>query len=466
MYDMETKERALALVDSGMTPREASAALGGSPSWKAIARWRSLRAQGRPLRKPVVRLSADEKVAAARRVLAGERVGSVADDVGACAQALRGWARAVAERGEVSLVEPERARERAEMRGPGGLPDDVDELRRMVLELQFQVDLRDELLEIVKKDPGADPSALSGRERAELVGALLPAYSLTFLMPRVGIAESTHRYQRARAEVARDPDADIRAEVVGLFRGSGGTWGYRRIKAEMDASGTAGVSEKRVRRVMRQEGLEAACARRRRRYDSYDRAADEADPDAAPNAPLRADGTHDFSAPAPNVLWVTDVTEFRLPDDPRRVYLSAVLDCFDGSAPGWRVALDATSGGLTDPSLEAACSQLREGDSPTCHSDRGAQYHAASWKAICERNGVARSMSRKASSPDNARAEGFFGTLKTEMFYPRDWSGWKAEEFAAEVGRWMEYYNERRKKLSLGWRAPMEYRRAALAEAA
>lgn len=468
MFDKETRERALGLVASGLSPAEASARMGGHPAGATIARWGSPGGRGGRPRKRMVRLGTYERIAAVRRVSSGEPVRAVAGDVGVSAQALRNWVRAAASGGEAALMTEEEAALRASMRRPGGLPDDPEELRRMVVELQFQVDLRDELIEIVKKDPGADRSTLSSRERAELVGALREAYSLTFLLPRVGIAESTYHYQRARAAEARDRDADIRDEVVRLFSESGRTHGYRRIKAEMDAGGAlAGRSEKRVRRVMREEGLKVAYDRRRReRYDSYDRRADEADRDPVPNVPLAEDGTHDFSAPAPNVLWVTDVTEFALPDDPRKVYLSPVLDCFDGAVLGWRTALSASSAELTDPSLEMACGHLREGDAPFCHSDRGAQYHARSWKAICERHGVSRSMSRKGRSPDNARMEGFFGTLKSERFYFRDWSGWTAEEFHAEVDRWMVQHNEERRRLCLGWRTPMEYRRAALAGAA
>ena len=468
MYDRETRERALGMVASGMSPREASRAMGGRPGRTAIARWASGDVPGSRPRKAPVRLTAQERLAAARRMLAGEHYRDVAADVGCAPVTMRALRRAYAERGEAALVTEEEARRRVEMRGPGGLPDDPGELRRMVVELQFQVDLRDELLEIVKKDPGADRSALTSREKAELVGALRPAYSLTFLARRVGIAESTYHYQRARAREARDPDADIRAEVGRIFSESGSAYGYRRIKAVMDAGGAlAHKSEKRIRRVMREGGLEVPYdRRRRRRYDSYDRAADEADRDAVPNVPLRDDGTHDFTAPAPNVLWVTDVTEFSLPDDPRKVYLSPVVDCHDGVAVGWRVALTARSADLTDPSLEMACAQLREGESPTCHSDRGSQYHADSWRRLCEGHGVRRSMSRKGRSPDNARMEGFFGTLKNERFYFRDWRGRTAEEFCAEVDRWMEEYNCRRRKLSLGWRTPMEYRRAALTGAA
>ena len=469
MYDKETRERALALVASGLSPRAASRAMGGRPCATCIVKWLAGEVPGSRRSRPRLRWSSQDKLAAVRRVLAGERYREVAGDVGCAPTTVLGWRKAFLERGEAAFVTADDVRARTAMRGPGGLPDDPDELKAMVVELQFQVDLRDELLEIVKKDPGADPSALSSRERAELVGALRPAYSLAFLMPRVGIAESTYHYQRARIEAAADPDADIRAEVARLFEESGGTWGYRRVKAEMDARGgeLAHKSEKRILRVMRQEGLEVAYDRkRRRRYDSYDRAADEADAGDVPNVPLLPDGTHDFTAPAPNVLWVTDVTEFALPDDPRKVYLSPVLDCFDGSLPGWEAALSASSEALTDPSLEMACAQLREGDAPACHSDRGSQYHAASWIRACEEHGVTRSMSRKGRSPDNARMEGFFGTLKNERFYWRDWSGWTAEQFVEEVDRWMVEHNESRRKLSLGWKTPMEYRRAALAGAA
>jgi transposase InsO family protein len=62
--------------------------------------------------------------------------------------------------------------------------------------------------------------------------------------------------------------------------------------------------------------------------------------------------------------------------------------------------------------------------------------------------------------------EGFFGLLKNVNFHHRDWSGWTAEEFMAEVDRWVLEHNERRVKQSLGWKTPMEYRMAALTDVA
>jgi transposase InsO family protein len=67
-------------------------------------------------------------------------------------------------------------------------------------------------------------------------------------------------------------------------------------------------------------------------------------------------------------------------------------------------------------------------------------------------------MSRKACSPDNAACEGFFGRLKTEMFYPKDWRSTSVEEFIAKLDAYIRWYNEKRIKSSLGYLSPIEYR--------
>ena len=88
---------------------------------------------------------------------------------------------------------------------------------------------------------------------------------------------------------------------------------------------------------------------------------------------------------------------------------------------------------LADSSLEAACATLAPGEAPAVHSDRGGHYRWPGWIAICEANGLPRSMSRKGTSGDNARAEGFFGLLKQEFFYAADWTGASLEDF---MGSW------------------------------
>jgi transposase InsO family protein len=193
---------------------------------------------------------------------------------------------------------------------------------------------------------------------------------------------------------------------------------------------------------MRERGLVPAYLRRRRWYSSYAGETDE----APANLPLREDGTHDFRASAPNEKWVTDITEFRLPDDPRKVYLSPVVDLFDGRPVAWSAGTSPDAA-LANSSLEAACATLRPGEAPFCHSDRGCHYRWPGWKAICEEHGVRRSMSRKGRSPDNAACEGFFGRLKNEFFHGRDWRGVTAEEFMGMLDAWMRFYREGRLKL-------------------
>lgn len=338
------------------------------------------------------------------------------------------------------------------------LPDDPEELKRIIFDMQFEIDLTRAAVEILKKGPGADPGALSNREKAALVDALSRKasptgrpYSISFLASSLRLARQT--FYRLRKRAGEDPDADIRDSVVAACASHPG-FGYRRVRRLVGP-----VSEKRVRRVMRQEGLQAARRRPSSRYSSYSASEDVSE---LPNVPLREDGTHRFFSDAPDRLWVTDVTEFALPCGDR-VYLSPLLDCYDGYLPGWRISTSAGSAELTDPSLEAAVAARDPAPGLVVHSDRGGQYHARSWASICWRRGIVRSMSRKGHSPDNARMEGFFGRLKMEFFDTRGWRGVSAGEFAGELDRWLTYYNEERPKESLGWMSPLQYRRSTAA---
>lgn len=235
-------------------------------------------------------------------------------------------------------------------------------------------------------------------------------------------------------------------------------FGHRRVKRSLarGRGGMAHVSEKRIRRIMAEEGVQPARRRGPRATAPTTRGWTRGTRSRTP--PLREDGTNAFGAGAPNVLWLSDVTEFRLPGG-GRVYLSPVLDCYDSSLVGWGISTSARADDLTNPSLERAAGKLVEGDACTVHTDRGGQYFSDRWIGICGESGIARSMSRKGHSPDNARMEGFFGRLKMEFFDTRSWEGASTEAFIGELDRWLVYYNEEREKESLGWLSPMQYRR-------
>ncbi|CAM2908287.1 Integrase catalytic domain-containing protein [Slackia exigua] len=134
------------------------------------------------------------------------------------------------------------------------------------------------------------------------------------------------------------------------------------------------------------------------------------------------------------------------------------MDCFDGRPAGW-AAGPRPDAALADASLLAALAQRRPGARTTVHSDRGGHYRWPGWVSICERHGLARSMSRKGCTPDNAAMEGFFGRLKNEFFYYRDWRGVSVDGFVARLESYLEYYRRDRIRESLGWLSPDEYRR-------
>ena len=95
---------------------------------------------------------------------------------------------------------------------------------------------------------------------------------------------------------------------------------------------------------------------------------------------------------------------------------------------------------------------------PIVHSDRGAHYRWPGWLTRMQNAKLIRSMSRKGCSPDNAACEGFFGRLKTELFYPRNWQGISIEQFIEMIDSYIRWYNEKRIKISLGSLSPVKYR--------
>ena len=289
--------------------------------------------------------------------------------------------------------------------------------------------------------------AMSNMEKAMLIDELRLETDrpLGELTGSLRISKSSYEYCRAKLR-AKDGRARLRADIRRIFDGAGGRRGYRYVHNELREEGTV-VSEKVVRRLMAEEGCRVAYLKRRRRYSSYRGEISDAPPNLADRR---------FRAGGPNELWLTDITEFKLPSE-EKVYLSPVIDCFDGLVVSWRIG-KRPDAALANGSLEDACGTLAPGQRPVCHSDRGCHYRWPGWIGICEENGLVRSMSRKGCSPDNSACEGFFGRLKNEFFYHRDWRGVAMESFMAQLDGCIRFYNERRKKQSLGWMSPMQYR--------
>ena len=324
------------------------------------------------------------------------------------------------------------------------LREEVNRLNQEIRRQQMELDILKKAEEIIKKDQGISVSTLTNREKTQIADALRGSYPLTELLRVLVLARSSFFYHRTALR-SGDKYATVRIAMTEIFNGNYRCYGYRRLHAMLRHKGQR-LSEKVVRRLMVEEQL-VVSRNRRRRYSSY---CGEIGP--APDNLL----ARDFKAAKPNQKWLTDITEFQLPTG--KVWLSPVVDCFDGKVVSWSLSTRPDAE-LVNTMLDNAIGTLNAGEYPVIHSDRGGHYRWPGWLERVNAAGLIRSMSRKGCSPDNAACEGFFGRLKNEMYYGREWSGATLENFMQHVDAYIRWYNERRIKLSLGAVSPEMYRR-------
>lgn len=369
---------------------------------------------------------------------------AVAQELGVCRPTLYSW--------KNQLLGPEKpATMKRRLETPSSperqeLERQLESLRRDVHRLQLEHDLLMKASELIKKDTGIDQQVLTNRERTMLVDALRQTYLLPELLEAIGLARSSYFYYRARMHVA-EKYAEVRGVMAEIFACNHRCYGYRRIRAALSRQ-CLRLSEKVIQRLMKQECL-VVTKPKRRRYGSY---LGEISP--APENLLN----RDFTAVAPNEKWLTDISEFQIPAG--KVYLSPLIDCFDGQVVSWSIGTRPDAE-LVNTMLDAAIETIPDdSDRPVVHSDRGAHYRWPGWLSRIADAKLIRSMSRKGCSPDNAACEGFFGRLKTEMFYPGNWQSTSIEQFTQALDSYIRWYNEKRIKISLGALSPIKYRKS------
>jgi putative transposase len=164
----------------------------------------------------------------------------------------------------------------------------------------------------------------------------------------------------------------------------------------------------------------------------------------------------DFTASEPNGKWVTDVTEFHLFGE--KLYLSPVLDLYNGEIIAYNMEKRPVYQ-LVSKMMDRALVCLKDRDAPILHSDQGWHYQMKQYHHTLKEHGITQSMSRKGNCLDNAVMENFFGLLKSELLYLKEFES--MEHFKVELEKYIYYYNHKRIKAKLKGMSPVQYRNHA-----
>ena len=199
-----------------------------------------------------------------------------------------------------------------------------------------------------------------------------------------------------------DPDAELKELIKSVFDEHEGRFGYRRIRDELRNRGHK-VNHKKVQRIMKELGLK--CLVRMKKYRSYKGTVGKI---ALNILDLN------FKAEKPNEKWVTDTI---------------------GSRPTYS---------LISTMLDQAFERLTDDDTLLIHSDQGWHYQMKQYRNALRERGITQSMSRKGNCYDNAVMENFFGIMKSELLYLKEFES--VEHFKQELAKYIEYYNHKRIK--------------------
>ena len=254
------------------------------------------------------------------------------------------------------------------------------------------------------------------------------------------MARSSYYYKKTPDLQKDKEDTDLRDKIESIVV-EHERYGYRRVTAQLKRDGSD-VNHKRVQRIMQQEGL--ICKIKKRWVNTTD--SNHPYP-VAPNLLKEAKIT------GVNQAWVADITYIRIMT--AFVYLAVILDVFSRKVVGWAISLRIDTE-LTRAALRMAVEMRRPPKGCIHHSDRGVQYAAHEYVDDLNADGLLISMSRKGNPYDNAWAESFMKTLKSEEVYLWDYKTF--EDVKRRIPFFIEdVYNEKRLHSALGYCPPNEY---------
>jgi len=239
-------------------------------------------------------------------------------------------------------------------------------------------------------------------------------------------------------------DAELIEIIKDLFKNSRENYGTRRLKKDLRKKGWH-ISRRRIARLMRMASL--ACKTKRKFKATTD------SKHGLPVAPNLLD--RQFSAAQPNQKYVGDITYIHTQEG--WLYLAVVIDLYSRQVVGWSMS-ECMQAKLVNDALVMALWQRKPGKGLIWHTDRGSQYASASHRALLNEHGIIQSMSRKGNCWDNAVAESFFHTLKTELIHHQRYP--TRAEAKQDIFEYIEvFYNRERFHSANNYLSPVDYER-------
>jgi putative transposase len=248
--------------------------------------------------------------------------------------------------------------------------------------------------------------------------------------------------QRRRPAARAIADAQLTLEITAIHRESGASYGSPRIHEELQAREQR-HGRKRIVRLMQAAGL------RSKRPRPYRATTDSGHGLAV--APNHLDRR--FTQAEPDQVWVADVTAVMTAEG--WLFVAVLLDLASRRIVGWATSA-APNVELVRLALQRALNTRRPSAGLLHHSDQGSVYASGAYRSLLDAHGIQASMSRIGNCWDNAVAESFFATLKTELLHDRRWSTrtQATNAIADFIERW---YNRQRRHSSLGYISPVQY---------
>jgi putative transposase len=239
-------------------------------------------------------------------------------------------------------------------------------------------------------------------------------------------------------------DTDLGELIVKVHEQSFGTYGWRRVTAELRLGLGRQVNHKRVARLMRERGLQGVTRRRRGNGCTRSKATD----------PRSDDLVHRQFRPAgPDRLWVQDVTQHRTGEG--WVYLAVVIDAWSRRVVGWSIA-DHMRAELVADAIDMATWRRRPPVGAIAHSDHGSNYCSWVFGQRLRTAGLLGSMGTVGDALDNAVAESFFASLQCELLDRHPWP--TRAGLARAMFAWIEtFYNPTRRHSTLGYLSPVDF---------